>query len=140
MCIKKQCALPDILSPGYLAARDQRFQHLLNEEGVPLSQLVDAFYQAGMHYLVSAKDALEHCIDIGPVEALQGEVLGQVCPVKFGQAVPQLWGYFIMAVGQHKQHRQMDTLPRQVHQQFKTGVVAPVEMFNDEQQGLVCAG
>src|SRR5450755_579784 len=80
MCAKKQRALPDALSVRDLAGGDQRFQHFLNEEGVPLSQLVDAFYQASMHYLVPAKDALEHCIDIGAVEPLQGKVLRQMVP------------------------------------------------------------
>jgi len=69
---------------------------------------------------------------------LQGEVLGQVFPIKFGQAVPQLWRHFIAAIGQHKQDGQVSTSSRQVHQEFKAGVVAPVEIFNDEQQGLVC--
>ena len=32
----------------------------------------------------------------------------------------------------------MSTSPRQVQQEFKAGVVAPVEIFKDEQQGLVC--
>jgi hypothetical protein len=35
-------------------------------------------------------------------EWFQGEVLGQVLLVKFGQIVPQFWRHFIIAVSQHK--------------------------------------
>src|SRR5260370_33777133 len=51
--------------------------------------------------------------------------------------MPQLWRHFITAVGQHKKDGQMGTPPCQGQQEFKAGVVAPVEIFNDEQQGLV---
>ncbi len=91
-----------------------------------------------MRCLVHGKDGLEHRIDVGTSESFQREVLSQVLPVKFRQAMPQLWRHFITAVGQHKKDGQVSTSPRQVQQEFKAGVVAPVEIFNDEQQGLVC--
>ena len=40
---EKQGAFPDALSVRDLAGRDQRFQHLLDEERVSLSQRVHAF-------------------------------------------------------------------------------------------------
>ena len=67
-----------------------------------------------MGCLVHGKDSLEHRIDLGTRESLQGEVLSQVFPVKFGQAVPQLGRHFITAVGQHKQDGQVSTTPCQV--------------------------
>src|SRR5215469_9665949 len=91
-----------------------------------------------MYCLVHGKDGLEHHIDLGTGESLQGEVLRQVFPVTFGQEVPQLWRHFITAVGQQKEDRQMGTAPCQVQQEFKAGLVAPVEIFNDNQQWLTC--
>ena len=84
------------------------------------------------------KDGLEHRIDLGTGESLQGEVLGQVLPVKFGQGMPQLWRHFITPVGQHKQDGQVRTSSRQVQQEFEAGLVAPVEIFENEQQRLAC--
>ena len=100
---EEQGAFPDALSDRDLAGRDQRFQHLLNEERISLSQRVHAFYQTSRYCLVHGKDGPEHRIDFGTGESLQGEVLGQMLPVKFGQAMPQLWRHFVTAVGQHKQ-------------------------------------
>jgi hypothetical protein len=52
--------------------------------------------------------------------------------------MPQLWRYFVTTVGQHKQDRQVCTVACQVEQKFETGLVTPMEIFENEQQRLAC--
>src|SRR5207249_9122985 len=91
VCSKKQRALPDAFTIGNLAARDQRFQHLLNVERVSISKSIHALEQTGMHCLVHGKNSLEHNIDVGTVKPFQEKFLGKMLSVKFRQKVPQLW-------------------------------------------------
>ena len=46
--------------------------------------------------------------------------------------------YFIAAVGQQQEERLCRTASRQVMEEFQAGIITPMQVLDDEQQGLHC--
>ena len=44
----------------------------------------------------------------------------------------------VTAVGQQDKERLSSTAPRQIMEEFQAGIITPMHILNDEQQGLLC--
>ena len=48
------------------------------------------------------------------------------------------WANLVTAVGQQDKEGLSSTAPCEILEKFQTGIIAPMHIFNDQQQGLLC--
>jgi hypothetical protein len=78
------------------------------------------------------EDGPQHCIDAVTREACKQDFLGQVVAIQLRQEMSETRAHLIVAIGQQNEEGMSRTAPRQVVEEFQAGIIAPMNIFNDE--------
>ena len=119
---------------GDIASRKQRLERLLDKKRVALGHGIDRFEHLRPERALQGEDGTDLGIDIADREARQGDLRAQALTIKRGQEGGQLGMHLIAAIGQQQQDGQCWNVAGQREQDLQAGLVAPVQVFDDQQQ------
>jgi hypothetical protein len=95
---------------------------------------VQGVEEIGGHRLPPGKDRPEHRLDIGEREARQAILNGPMFAINARQEASEPCVPLLIAARQQQQDRTTRDAPCQEEQEFEAGIVAPVQILDDDQE------
>src|SRR4051812_37349760 len=113
----------------------EALQHLFNEEGVALRELVDRFDEVATRCF-AVEDCADHRGKFTHGEALQRELEGRARAIEIREETRERWLDFVVAITQRKCNRLRFKAAGNVKEQLEGGFIAPMNIFDREVDGL----
>lgn len=133
-------AVPAAVDLEDIAGVDERLEHLLDEEGVALSQLGHCRHELAAHRGGLVKDRADHLRDGVGGQRLEHKLVGQALAVELREQPAERRGSLVAAVAQQQGQGPLGRGPRQAQQQLERELVAPVEIFNNDERRARAGG
>lgn len=132
--LRQRFAIPGAAGVEDAAGGEEGFEDLLDEEGVAVGQGEEGVEEIGARGPAELEDGAQHRVDVVGREARQRQLGGKPSAIEFGQQVCELGLDLVAAIRRQEQDRQRGDPAGEREQDLETGVVAPVEVFDDQEE------
>ena len=126
--------LPRPVHKEDLAGRDKRFQYLFDEKRIALGERIDGVEGLRPDGRAEVEDRRDHLSHLPLIEGRQRPLDHQTFAVETGKQAAQRRLHLVAPVGQNEQRAQIRQPSREVQQELKARFVAPVQVFDHDQQ------
>ena len=115
-----------------LAARGERFERLLDEEGIALGQGGDGLEEIALHGAVQPEDGAQHRVDLGHGQGSERQLNRPPFAVEFREEMDERGRRLAAAIGGQQEERPCRDLAGEVEQELERRVVGPMQIFEHE--------
>ena len=122
-----------------LTGSHQQFENLLDKERVALGQCKDGVHKLGAHRAGLFKDCPDHRLDFIARETRQSQLDGAPFAIQPGQKVGEAGVRLrvVTAVRHQQKNRLGGDVARQVKEKFEAGIIAPMQILDDDEQRMM---
>ena len=126
--------VPICLLEGKTSGGGQCFKDLFNKKRVALRKRMQTLLERGVRRTFHLKDGAQHPVHFGQRQALEQKLRCEVFTVELRQKMNQGGLRLINPVGKQQENRLGEQPARKQQQEFKTGIVAPVQVLDHNEQ------